>query len=377
MAFYDDPYQIMDNNLSLIGVLQTLFKWRKQIIRVCLIAGIGTAVISLFLPNYYRSTTIFLVASPDQAKPELIFGKSEYGPQYYGNEDDMDRVLTIAESSELVTFIVDSFHLYQHYNIDSTGRKAPFKVRETFLDLYEVKKTKLGAVELSVEDKDPAIAALIATAARERINEINLQIIKAGQQKSIVTLRNDIAEKEKQLKILGDTLAILRRSYGIYNVVAQTEAMAAQYSEVEAERISTQGRLNAFKAMPGVPRDTIRNLEAKVKGKEDESKNLDERLRIFNEGMPLVLAFEKQYSEANQSLSEDREHLKIYDAAYNAVFPMVFMVEEATPAIVKSRPKRSIIVIAAAAIAFLFSVVGIMLFESYKDINWRAISHPE
>lgn len=367
----------MDNNLSLIGVLQTLFKWKKQIIRVCLIAGIGTAIICLFLPNYYKATTVFLVASPDQAKPELIFGKSEYGPQYYGNEDDMDRVLTIAESSELVTFIVDSFKLYQHYRIDSTSRKAPYKVREAFLDLYEVKKTKLGAVELSVEDKDPHMAARIATVAREQINDINLKIIKAGQQKSIVTLRNDIDEKEKQLKILGDTLAVLRRNYGIYNVVAQTESMSAQYSEVEAERISTQGRLNAFKAMPGVPRDTIRNLEAKVKGKEEESKSLDERLRIFNDGMPLVLAFEKQYSEANQSLSEDREHLKIYEAAYNAVFPMVFLVEEATPPIIKSRPRRSIIVIAATAVAFLFAVVGIMLFESYKDINWRAIYHSE
>ena len=43
--------------------------------------------------------------------------------------------------------------------------------------------------------------------------------------------------------------------------------------------------------------------------------------------------------------------------------------------VIKSRPKRSIIVLATVAIAFLFSLIGALLFDTYKDVNWKDIYH--
>jgi hypothetical protein len=37
----------------------------------------------------------------------------------------------------------------------------------------------------------------------------------------------------------------------------------------------------------------------------------------------------------------------------------------------KSRPKRMIIVAAAILAAFIFSTIGILLFENYKNIDWE------
>ena len=64
---------LMDNRDNLLGVLATLFKWKKQILKVILLAGIGTAAISFFfLDDYYRASTVFYVASPDLFKPEQV-----------------------------------------------------------------------------------------------------------------------------------------------------------------------------------------------------------------------------------------------------------------------------------------------------------------
>jgi capsular polysaccharide biosynthesis protein len=63
----------MENNENLLGVISTLLRWRKPIIRICLIAGIGTALITWFgLDDYYQSTTVFYAASPDLGKPEAV-----------------------------------------------------------------------------------------------------------------------------------------------------------------------------------------------------------------------------------------------------------------------------------------------------------------
>ncbi|MDX1942357.1 MAG: Wzz/FepE/Etk N-terminal domain-containing protein, partial [Saprospiraceae bacterium] len=167
----------MEQKDHLLGVVQTLWKWRRPILIVTLSAVIGTAIISLFLPNYFKATTIFLAASPDMAKPELLFGQGNLYRNEYGNANDVDRLLTIAESSELVVFLVDSFKLYDHYKIDRENPRAPFKVQEKFFSLYKIEKTKRDAIELSVEDKDRLLAPRIANAAREKIDALAQQLI--------------------------------------------------------------------------------------------------------------------------------------------------------------------------------------------------------
>ena len=143
----------MENNENLLGVISTLLRWRKPIIRICLIAGIGTAIIALFLPNYYQSTTTFYAASPDLGKPEAV-GEIERDREIYGEDTDNDRLLTIAQSNEIAGYLIEKFKLYDHYDIDRTNRKSKDKVRKKFRGLYNVEKTKYEAIEISVEDKD-------------------------------------------------------------------------------------------------------------------------------------------------------------------------------------------------------------------------------
>jgi uncharacterized protein involved in exopolysaccharide biosynthesis len=49
------------------------------------------------------------------------------------------------------------------------------------------------------------------------------------------------------------------------------------------------------------------------------------------------------------------------------------VVEEAEVPLIKSRPKRSIIVIGAAFIAFIFTVIGILILDTYRDVDWKSI----
>ncbi len=365
----------MEKKDNLLGVLQTLYIWRKQIFYTCLVAGIGTAIITLLLPNYYKASTTFLAASPDQAMPELMFGEGEKEADFYGNENDIDRILTIAESSELVDFLVDTFHLYEHYDINPNNPKAPYRVREAFYDLYEVTKTKRDAIELSVEDVDKALAAKIANAARDKIDAIVQQLMKEAHTKTIDAYRSSILQKQEQLLVISDSLNRLRSTYGVYNADLQIESIMSQLYGAQAMLVRDKGKLEVLEKSPGIKRDTLTYMQARVTGMEAEVKSLEEKVQNINDGMPKIAIFEKQYWDANTALGTTRTRLKQFESAFNSDIPSIILVEKAHEPIVKSRPHRTIIVAAAILAAFFFSIIGVLMIEAYRDIRWREVFH--
>lgn len=364
----------MEQKDNLLEVVKTLLRWRKPLIAVCGIAALASVIISLALPNYYRATTVFLAVSPDQAMPELVFSTTPMRSEYYGNENDIDRLLTIAGSNELVDFLVDSFQLFEHYDIKPDHPKARYMVRLAFRDLYEVNKTKRDAIELSVEDKDRELAMRIANTAREKIDEFARALIKNNLEKTIRTYRKSITSQQSQIDLLSDTLTFLRRKYGLFNTLSQTESLTEQLLEAESKLARDRGRLQALERQKTViPADTIAYLHANVNGLETSIDTLRTRIDRLNDGLPLVSNFEKQYVEASIVLTEDIDRYKKWRDTYESDIPTIILVEPATLPVIKSRPRRSIIVLASVAIVFLFSILAIILIDTYRDVSWKKL----
>lgn len=366
------PLEQSPQKPDLLGVIRTLFAWKKFISIACIITAIGSAAIVLLLPVFYQASTVFLAVSPDQATPELLFGES-LSPQLYGNKNDIDRVLTIAESNELIDHLVDSFQLYEHYDIEMGSARADNAVRKTFRGLFEVTKTKRDAIQLSVEDEDPEFAAKITNAAREKINKMSQALLKSTQAKAIATFNQNVKAKESKLAILSDTLQSLRQKYGIYNSESQSEGITSQLASTQIGLANAQARLDAYKAKGARFRDSVSVNEVRVSGLEEELKQLNLQIGKFNEGLSGVLLYTRQYQEANSSLSENKEKLKQYQAIFDSDISSIILVEEATVPLIKSRPFRTLIVLASVLVVFLFSVIGILLFEAYSDLDWKSI----
>ena len=366
------PLEQSPQKPDLLGVIRTLFAWKKFISIACIITAIGSAAIVLLLPVFYQASTVFLAVSPDQATPELLFGES-LSPQLYGNKNDIDRVLTIAESNELIDHLVDSFQLYEHYDIEMGSARADNAVRKTFRGLFEVTKTKRDAIQLSVEDEDPEFAAKITNAAREKINKMSQALLKSTQAKAIATFNQNVKTKESKLAILSDTLQSLRQKYGIYNSESQSEGITSQLASTQIGLANAQARLDAYKVKGARFRDSVSVSEVRVSGLEEELKQLNLQIGKFNEGLSGVLLYTRQYQEANSSLSENKEKLKQYQAIFDSDISSIILVEEATVPLIKSRPFRTLIVLASVLVVFLFSVIGILLFEAYSDLDWKSI----
>jgi LPS O-antigen subunit length determinant protein (WzzB/FepE family) len=69
------------------------------------------------------------------------------------------------------------------------------------------------------------------------------------------------------------------------------------------------------------------------------------------------------------------ERYKQVKSASESDFPTTLLLEAGAVPVIKSRPKRTLIVAAAVAVAFVFSVIGVVVFDTYRDVNWREIMH--
>ena len=362
----------MERKENLLDVLKTIFRRKKTILYICGIVGIGSLIFSLLKDDYYQATTLFYAANHDLAKP-VPLGETGISRNYYGIGEDIDRILAICNSNRVADYLIEKFDLYNHYEIDTTTLKSRSKIKNKFFELFTITKTKYDGIELSVEDKDPELAAQIANAGRERVNAVAQNMIKQSQAKEIAAYKDNIEKKSKTLRVLSDSLSRLRVNYGIYNTDSQSKELPEMVIESTTEFAKVSAALAQLKKYPQIDPDTIIMLEADLKGIEEEVKMSENRLTLFQEGVSNYEEIYRLHQVTKDQLAMDNNMLQQLQAAYDNDFTAVHLIEKANVPLIKSRPKRTIIILGAMFIAFIFSIMGILLFETYKDINWSEI----
>ncbi|MBL7825226.1 MAG: hypothetical protein JNJ57_01255 [Saprospiraceae bacterium] len=370
----------MNHRDNLLGLIGTIYRWRKAIRNVCIVALIGSVAFALWLPNYYKSTTVFYPASPEVSKPELIFGASSKMIEYFGTDKDLDRLLEVAYNNEITDYLVARFGLYKHYDIDSSSREGLFWVRETFRSHYSVQKNKNDALELSIEDTDPQLAADMANAARDKINELSQTLVKKTQGTLLASFDENLKVKQVELNKLADSLRYLQSKYGIYSISQQGDEITNELITAQGEVLRGRARLEVLSGNPIIPRDTIEYIKANLRAYErtleklnSPGKNNDNfSAQNFNQGLPLVAVIADLHFQARRQFSYDLERYYQIRAAYNSNIPAIQVVSIAERPIMKIRPKRTVIVVASLAAAFLFTLLAALIADAYKDVNWKA-----
>ena len=253
----------MNNDYSLIQVLKVLARWKKHIFIATGVVALLSVIGSLLKPDYYKSTAIVYAASPTLANPDPI-GGGEKLYYIYGTGEDLDRLFSLANSSEVKSCIIDKFNLASHYDIDTSSAKGKAKLFSKFNKLYETKKTKYDGLELSIEDTDPVLARDMVTTARTKIEDIAQKIIKESQYMLLEALKGGIKNQEEILKFKGDSLTILKDKYQIYDSYAQAKAFAEMTSTNVTNLAGMQAQVVAMEKYR-LRRDTINKVKSKIK----------------------------------------------------------------------------------------------------------------
>lgn len=365
---------MQDKNLE--DILSSLYNKRKKILKITIISTVIIAVFSLFLKNYYESKTVFFALSPDVTKPEYIFGQSTGSMNYYGSKDDINRIFSLATDAELFLFMIDSFDLYERYDINKDSKAARTKVIQKFKKHYKVHKTEYGGIEIAVEDQDPIVASAMANAARNFIDKKSTSLMKNIQQTTYNVLKDNVNEKTYMVQSISDSLRVLKDKYGIYNPSAQSESLSTLIAETQAMLTREKGRLEILESNPSIKKDSITYIVAKVRGLENELNSLVGRdtsafinLEKFSRGFGPYEILNDQLSKSTEELSYLLQKVQRVESTMKSNFSSILIFEEATIPEIKKRPRRSMLVLGSGLFVFFMLSFYFVCIDIFGNLN--------
>ncbi len=206
----------MEQSNDIIRLIQIMYKWRKPILIITIVVAIASAAISwFFMPNYYKSTVNFYPSNPVMTDRQVLYSQSagEIKIEYFGSAGDIDRILTIANTSAIIDYIINKYHLMDHYGYDSTKELARYNTKKKFLKNYSAVETEYGAVEISIWDQDKNLASEMANHVVATIDEHNKEMLLRDRKLVIETFKNEVAGKEANVKKLNDSIASAKAAH--------------------------------------------------------------------------------------------------------------------------------------------------------------------
>lgn len=315
---------------SLIHLIPLLWKNKKVIIASVLLAAIITSAIMLLKPDIYRSSALFYPVNSALLEPSLQI--KDRPVEYYGDDSDVDRLLSMAHSSDIAMQTIKTHGLASHYDIDTSTNKGMVQLLKKFNKLYNIQKTEFDAIELSVEDEEPKMAQALAQSIMQLIDQKAKSIVQSAQVKMLENLKKTYDANSSQLNEISDSLSMMREKYGIYDTKTQAEALTT--------------------------------LEIKS----PNSSVLKNRIEKYSSGIALVTNLEAIQKELNENLATAALDIKQISSSINSYTSAIHVIEQADLPIEKSRPKRSLYVLAAMLLAGLLASALVMVRSNLQNV---------
>jgi hypothetical protein len=194
---------------DLLALVQIAWKHRRFILLITGLVAVASVLYTVFaMPNYYKSSVTFYPSNPTMTDRSVMFGESVSDMQidYFGGNSDIDRILTLAQTSGTIDYIINRYQLFEHYDYDTAATMGRYKTRKKFLKNYNARKTVLGAVEISIWDVDKFQAADIANHIALTVDNKNREMLNKERLSIIETLADRMADKQHLVDSLGKRL---------------------------------------------------------------------------------------------------------------------------------------------------------------------------
>lgn len=205
---------------DLVDVTQTLRNRRKLLGIIMVIAAVlGTAVFFV-RKKKFKAEGNFIIANPLYADRNNIFRTTDMNfVDYFGGEDDIDRVIAIATSDTVRAMVAERLNLAEAYKLDLSKPEDRDKLAGVFEKRLNIKRTEFTTVKVSFVDTEPVRSAAVvnecikATEARYRGHYIKMKKDVAS------SVDRKIKELDGSIDSLTNVLGEMRDKYRIYDIV--------------------------------------------------------------------------------------------------------------------------------------------------------------
>ena len=166
-----------NEDITLIEYWNVLCRRKKMVLSILSVSILLAMVISLLTPKYFRSETVLMPVGPDAGGLAAALSNMPLAGALTGAagiQTPADKIMVVLKSRTLAEQVIRKFDLLKRFNESDwdTAKNAwkdPEKpplmqdaVKKVLYDVADFKKSKDGAVTITIEWKDPVLAAEIA-----------------------------------------------------------------------------------------------------------------------------------------------------------------------------------------------------------------------
>ena len=337
-----DPKKWEDFDSSNIVVF--LYKWRKPLFIVIIVALIGSWFFSLpwFITPKYKSTIVMFPASTNSVSKALLIEQRQVGQDImsFGEDEQAEQMMQILNSNKIRDRVTRQFNLMEHYGIDSTARYKYSLLFNEYERNISFRRTPFMAVQIIVYDTDPQLAADIANTIAALLDSIKneMQHERAIQGLAVVEMEHETLQQE--VNTIVDSLITLGK-LGVNDVEYQSQVLNQQV---------------AIAIMEG-------NTEAQ--------RQLQKRLDILGQYGGIYMSLKNALEYKTEQLTMIQARLKEATVDARESLPQKFIVSDAFKAEKKSYPIRWLVIVVSTLSALFLTIIVIMIIEKIAAANAR------
>lgn len=317
------------------------FAWDKRflIIGITTLGAIASIIISLTMPNRFKSTVVLFPAASVSISKSLVETSSismdNRDILSFGREEDAERMLQILHSNQIKEFIVNKHQLLNHYEIDMQEKFPYTKLDNRYKNNIKFRRTEFMSLEITVFDEDPNYAANIANDIAAYIDSTihNMQRERALEAYKIV--ENEYNLCQKQIDMYSDSIQKIR-SLGVIDYESQAVALNEAYASALAS------------------------------GNHNAAQNISNRLAVLAKYGGIYIELSKKLESEIGRLGMLKDKYAAAKINVEQAVPQIFIVDKAQVSERKSEPKRSIIVMVSTLSTFALALLLLLIIDNVK-----------
>lgn len=359
-----------NRNVTLHAFLDVIARRSNMILLSTGIAAALAVMYSFTMSSLYSATAKIL---PPQQEMELI--QSMVGQMgnlgmlagdVLGKGNKAEMYAEILKSQVVMDPIIDRFQLMNLYRQKYRQNTYDKLERTTKIEVGK----KSGIISITIEDKSPQRAAVLANAYVEELDKVlrSINVSGAGQSRSFLNQRLETAKEE--LAKAGDTLKAFQSKHKMIGMEKQVEATIQVIAELSAQLSFEESRLAAYRRQFTDTNQKVKNSMALVNSLRTKIAELEgtksgdvipsfgsvpeigqEYLRIMREfktNEAIVETLTKQYQLAR--LSEA-----------NTISPLQFVQTAKAPDFKSGPSKRKFVMLVTLSVLFLATAFAFVL----------------
>ena len=375
-----DPY--IEDEINLLDYWRVIRKRWRIIAGIFVISVVTAAIVSLLMtPIYQAKTTIMPVESSGGRLSGALQNLSSLpfvGGMVPGiGGASATKLVAVLKSRTLAEDVIHALNLTRIFFKDKKDKPPSLEdAVESLTDITKIADDKKGGViSISVEYKDPKIAADIAnhytTVLQKFINENTLSMAKRNR----IFIEDQLEKVKRELKEAEEAMKSFQTDKKIVAIDAQTEAAIRVLADLKAQITAREVQMGVMKqfstaANPDVLRikDELRELRKQLTMVESKRGNPETMaLPSLSESPALGLQYIRLKREALiqekvfELLTQQYEMARIDEAKEDITFQVI---DRAIPSEKRIKPKRRQMVMLAGAVS-LFAGVFLVFFLEY------------